>query len=88
MQLSLFTQDYYLPDEVIELQYRWVQAIEARQQHEQPTYHEITDGVIDAVYLSVEYHKARRREFEIFDQLCSYGLSFRVFQGVESWLHK
>jgi len=90
LQLSLFNDITYLPDEVIELQHEWTNAILARQASQtKPDYYELDaeTGMIDPVFLGKEYHSAMRKEQSIFDKLCSYDISYKVFQGVEKWLH-
>ena len=90
LQLSLFSELTYLPDEVIELQHKWTNAILERQAAQtKPDYYELDaeTGMIDPVFLQEEYHLARRKEAELYDRLCSYDLSYQVFSGVEKYLH-
>ena len=90
LQLNLlqYCLEDYLPDEVIELQYQWIKAIEYRMTYETtPDYYELMDGLLEPVFLSEEYHIARRLEMDCFDRLCDYGNIFPVFQGVNKYLY-
>ena len=90
LQLNLFNDITYLPDEVIELQHEWTNSILVRQASQtKPDYYELDaeTGTIDPVFLREEYHLARRKEAELYDRLCSYDLSYQVFSGVEKFLY-
>ncbi len=84
LQLALWRD--ILPKEVIDLQVQWIKAINERIATEKTDIYKIMNGEIYPVFLSSEYHIARKKEMIIYDKLCSFDNNFRVFNGVERYL--